>query len=96
MIYGREHTITLDEVLTAIKTKESQRSSELPESSRGESLNVKSKFGNYRSKKAGESDKPKFQKSWKTNESKESRTCHHCKKVGHIKKNCFMLKRKME
>ena len=55
-----------------------------------EILNVK-KFKNKFKPKAGGS---KNSQDKEKGDKKETRSCHYCKKPGHIKKNCFSWKRK--
>lgn len=93
MLYGRETTITLEEVQCALKAKELQKSS-LKQDVRSQALTV----GKFKKKKKKEGSGGQKQKTQKGSENgrKETRTCHYCKKPGHLKKNCFSWKRKQE
>ena len=88
--YGRDKPITLLEVQTALKTKEFQRQCTFQSSSTTEDLNVKK----YKGKGKNKSGFYKEQQESEKGQKKETRSCHYCKKPGHIKKNCFSWKRK--
>lgn len=91
ILYGRDSSLTYEEVLSALKAKEFQRSSINKTSDQSsEALNVKSG-----EKKAGKKKWQKKGKSEKKDEN-ETRSCHYCKKPGHLKKNCYAYKRKKE
>ena len=90
MLYGREKAITLVEVQSALKSKDLQRSGGGQNDASAEILNVK-KFKNKFKPKAGGS---KNSQDKEKGDKKETRSCHYCKKPGHIKKNCFSWKRK--
>lgn len=89
IMYGRDKTITLSEVQSALRAKDLQKSGagsgveQLPES-----LNIKKFKGKKGFKKGYESSKPA------ANDEKEKRSCHWCKKPGHLKRDCFAWKRK--
>lgn len=91
MLYGREASITLEEVQSALKAKEIQKESETKQSSAGESLNVKGKQFKKKFKKGGKEEKKPTQ-----SDERETRKCHYCKKPGHLKKDCFLWKKKQE
>ena len=90
IIYGRDKPITYTEVYSALMAKELQKTnSKGTDVQAQEALNVK-KF-----------KKPKFKKKYEENSKgstsdtqKETRSCHWCKKPGHLKKDCFAWKRK--
>ena len=87
MLYGREKSITFVEVQSALKTKEFQKSNGGQEVAT-EVLNVKkSKQSSTKGKNVF--PKPQPHKGKEKFEGKETRSCHYCKKPGHIKKNCF-------
>lgn len=93
MLYGRENTITYDEVQVALKTKEINKVSVKPLDPASESLNIRANDKKF-SKKKG---KGKFKSGKEKDEpAKETRSCHYCKKTGHLKKNCYSWKRKKE
>lgn len=96
MLYGRDNTITLEEVESALKSKELQRQNEgKQEASSGESLNVKQKLikGGFQKKNTQDFKKSSKEKG-KGADGKETRKCHYCKKPGHLKKDCFAIKKK--
>ena len=94
MLYGRERTITLEEVQSALKTKDLQKTSWGRQEPKAEALNI-NKFKGAKSKKSKQHGKKQsFQKDQDHGE-KETRSCHYCKKPGHLKKNCFSWKKKM-
>lgn len=73
ILYGRDSSLTYEEVLSTLKSKEFQRSSvNKPNDQSLEALNVKSV-----DKKSG---KKKWQKKAKSDkrEEKETRSCHYC------------------
>ena len=77
MLYGREKTISLVEVQSALKSKDLQRSGATPSSA--EVLNVKKYKGKFKPKGGGSKnsqDKEKWDK-------KETHSCHYCKKPGY-------------
>ena len=89
MLYGRETSITLEEVQSALKCKELQKEGSKATDSVAESLDIKGTKGKKGFKKKGTGQKQsKFQKPTQESE-KETRSCHYCKKPGHLKKNCF-------
>lgn len=80
--------ITLEEVQCVLRSKELQKSSTSSHEVGGQALNV----GKAKGKK-------KFfgqNKKQKPDNQKETRSCHYCKKSGHIKRDCFSRKRKKE
>ncbi|KAL1565167.1 E3 ubiquitin-protein ligase upl4 [Salvia divinorum] len=91
MLFGRENTISFDEVQSALKAKEFQRSNCKFTDASAESLSL-SADDKAPSKKKG-SKKPKWQKG-KKDDPRETRSCHWCKKPGHLKKDCYAFKRK--
>ena len=89
ILYGRDSSLTYEEVLTALKAKEFQKVSVAkPLDQAGEVLNVKSG-----DKKAG---KKKWQKKGKPEkkEEKETRLCHYCKKTGAPKEELLCIQKK--
>ena len=92
MLYGREQTITLEEVQSVIRAKEHQRRIEVKEETIGEGLVVKEKRS-FKSRKAYKG----FQKN--KNEVAQNGVklkCFHCHKEGHFKKNCPDRKKKFQ
>ena len=90
ILYGREKTVTLLEVQSALRSKELQKGEMRIEDSVSESLNVKKFKGKKPYKKVNEVSKNV------PSDQKETRSCHWCKKPDHIKKDCFAWKRKQE
>ena len=88
IMYGREGTITLLEVQSALRAKKLQNSGSRNGDPTSESLNIKGFKGKKPFKK--KFDAPKSS----GNEQKESRVCFWCKKPGHLKKDCFGWKKK--
>lgn len=70
MIHGRESSITLDEVVSAFKTKETQRSSHSNLSSVEEGLNVKTKFANAKFKRDTAIKKAKPHSRWRDSDNR--------------------------
>lgn len=91
MLLGRESKISYEEVHSALKLKYSQKSAlQLPDPGT-ESL--------YLKKNDKKESNKKFQKKQdkeKSESGKETRSCHYCKKPGHLKKACFAWKMKQE
>lgn len=85
MVHGREKTITLSEVKVALRAKKLQKTPSKASEAVAESLHIK-KFKKHKFKKKFEDGKPS------TSDSKETRSCHWCKKPGHLKKDCFAWK----
>lgn len=88
MMYGREGTIKFMEVQSALRAKELQDSGSKVGDSTSESLNIKGFKGKKAFKK--KYDGPKTSGA----NQKESRVCFWCKKLGHLKKDCFGWKKK--
>lgn len=83
IMYGREGTIALAEVESALRVKEMQKGVNKTQDSSVESLNVKK----FRGKKGSKKDRDVFKPS--SIDQKETRSCHWCKKPGHLKRDCF-------
>ena len=88
IMYGREKTITLLEVQSALRAKDLHKSNEKVQDPTSESLNVKKFKGKKFAKKNQESSKSS------SNDQKETRSCHWCKKPGHLKKDCYAWKKR--
>lgn len=96
MLFGRESAISLDEVQSALRAKELQKQNGGMQTSNGEGLNVTKFKMNYKKPRTPDSsDNKKPNGKPKETEQKETRKCHYCKKMGHIKKDCYSLKRKL-
>ncbi|CAJ2659843.1 unnamed protein product [Trifolium pratense] len=79
MLYGRENPVTLEEVQSALRSKELTKSNNLKVESGVDALNVSSGRGGGRGRKA----KGKGGDKW---------NCFHCQKKGHFKRDCPELK----
>ncbi|MCI52587.1 CC-NBS-LRR resistance protein, partial [Trifolium medium] len=79
MLYGKESTVTLEEVQSALKTKELTKFKHLKVENIVDALNVSSGKGGGRRRRA----RSKGGDRW---------TCFHCQKKGHFKRNCPELK----
>ena len=76
LLYGKEGTITLDEVQTAVKSKEFSKSKDLKIEDNGEDLNVSRGGGGRKGmSKSKRSDKSKIK-------------CFNCQKIGHFRRDC--------
>lgn len=91
ILLGRDSKVTYEEVHSALKMKEFQKAASKTIDPAAEGLNVKEEL-----KKSGKKKFQKKQKPWKekSGEEKETRSCHYCKKPGHLKKNRYALKKK--
>ena len=76
LLYGKEGTITLDEVQTAVKSKEFSKSKDLKIEDSGEGLNVS----------RGGGERKGMSKSKRSDKSKVK--CFNCQKIGHFKRDC--------
>ena len=88
IMYGREGTITLLEVQSALRAKEQQKGNAKGQEPISESLTIKK----FKSKKSFKKDHEGPKGTSK--DSKETRSCHWCKKPGHLKRDCYAWKRK--
>ena len=88
IMYGREGTITLLEVQTALRANELQSAGTKNVDPSSESLNIKEFKGKKGFKKKYDNPKPSG------SDQKETRVCFWCKKPGHLKKDCFGWKKK--
>ena len=91
MLFGRQNSITFEEVQSALKAKEFQKNSAKSVDLTAESLSVSANDKQQLKKKGPKKQK---QKQGKKEVGKESRSCHWCKKPGHLKKDCYAFKRK--
>ncbi|MCH81718.1 cytochrome P450 [Trifolium medium] len=81
MLYGKEDTITLDEVQSALRTKKLTKFKDLKVENSVDALNVSSGKGGGRSNRA--KSKPKEDDKWR---------CFHYQKICHFKRDCPELK----
>lgn len=97
MMYGRDGTIFLEEVQSALRAKELQKVNEGKHEPAREGLNIKHKFTKDRKQKRFPYDSKKLDHARnKDSEEKETRKCHFYKKQGHLKKDCYAYKNKQK
>uniref|UniRef100_A0A803Q6S7 CCHC-type domain-containing protein n=1 Tax=Cannabis sativa TaxID=3483 RepID=A0A803Q6S7_CANSA len=84
MMYGKS-SLTLEEVVTALMSKEIKRKSENSEENAGDGLLVRGKFQKKGNKAQGSPSKGK-------GNSKTKRRCYVCNKPTHLRKDCPILK----
>lgn len=94
MLFGRETSVSIEEVQSALRAKELQKQNDEKQGSSREGLNIKKFKANGKFKKNNFSSKKTPPNRPKESEVKETRKCHHCKKAGHLKEDCFSWKRK--
>lgn len=94
MLFGRETSITMEEVQHALRAKELQKQNEDQSGHQPEALNVK-KFKQWKTKKPEGKFKNPTQGKSKDPDQKETRRCRYCKKIGHLRRDCYSLKRKL-
>jgi hypothetical protein len=75
MLYGKEGTITLEEVQAALRTKKLTKSKELRADENGEGLSVSRRNGGSRGNQGKSGNKSKFK-------------CFNYHKMGHFNKDC--------
>jgi hypothetical protein len=75
MLYGKEGTVTLEEVQAALRTKELTKSKNLRTDENGEGLSVSRGNGGGRGNRGKSGNKSKFK-------------CFNCNKMGHFKNDC--------
>ena len=86
MLYGKEGTITLEEVQAALRTKELTKFKELKVDDSGEGLNVSRGRSENRGKGKGKNSRSKSRSKGGDNKTKYK--CFICHNYGHFKKDC--------
>ncbi|CAJ2646442.1 unnamed protein product [Trifolium pratense] len=85
LLYGKEGTITLDEVQSALRTKEMTKMRDLRIDDSGEGLNVTRGRSENKSKGKGKKHRSK---SRSKGDGGGKLKCYHCHEPGHFKKDC--------
>ena len=85
LLYGKEGTITLDEVQSALRTKEMTKMRDLRIDDSGEGLNVTRGKSENKSKGKGKKHRSK---SRSKGDGGGKLKCYHCHEPGHFKKDC--------
>ncbi|KAK2414224.1 cysteine-rich RECEPTOR kinase [Trifolium repens] len=85
LLFGKEGTITLDEVQSALRTKELSKFKDLKIEDSGEGLNVARGRSEYKGKGKGKKHRSK---SRPKGEGGSKFKCYHCHEPGHFKKDC--------
>ncbi|WJX45134.1 E3 ubiquitin-protein ligase upl4 [Trifolium repens] len=85
LLFGKEGTITLDEVQSTLRTKELSKFKDLKIEDNGEGLNVARGRSEYKGKGNG---KKYRSKSRPKGDSGSKFKCYHCHEPGHFKKDC--------
>ncbi|KAL8526510.1 hypothetical protein ACS0TY_015638 [Phlomoides rotata] len=88
ILFGRQSSITLEEVHVALKSKELQKVIDQASFSTGEGLTVKGKYLKKSNFKKGNTNKWQNKKTSETTTDTYVRKCFHCHEPGHYKKNC--------
>jgi len=78
MFYGKEGTVTLEEVQAALRTKELTKSKDLRIHERGEGLSVSRGNGGGRGNR-------------RKSDNKSKSKCFNCHKMGHFMKDCLEI-----
>ncbi|KAL8523239.1 hypothetical protein ACS0TY_013272 [Phlomoides rotata] len=87
-LFGRQSSLTLEDVLVALKSKELQKATDQASSSTGEGLTVKGKHQKKCNFKKENTNKWQNKKVFDVTTDTEVRKCFHCHEPGHYKKNC--------
>ncbi|CAJ2674023.1 unnamed protein product [Trifolium pratense] len=85
LLYGKEGTITLDEVQSTLRTKEMTKMRDLRIDDSGEGLNVARGRSENKSKGKGKKHRSK---SRSKGDGGGKLKCYHCHEPGHFKKDC--------
>ena len=75
ILYGKESTVTLEEVQATLRTKELTKSKDLGDDENGEGLSVSRRNGKGRGNRGKSGKKLNFK-------------CFNCQKMGHFQKDC--------
>lgn len=93
LIFGREKSLTLDEVQAVLRQKDEQKTAEGKGMHTGEGLTVRYKKSFHEKKKEKWQNKSQTKAREKQN-TEEKRKCFNCKKPRHLKKHCPLLRGK--
>ncbi|KAL8549463.1 hypothetical protein ACS0TY_008341 [Phlomoides rotata] len=88
ILFGRQGSITLEEVQVALKSKELYKVTDQASSSTCEGLTVKGKHLKKSNFKKGNTNKWRNKKASEATTDTDVRKCFHCHELGHYKKNC--------
>lgn len=84
--YGRT-SITLEEVISALKSKDLEIRAEKASSSNGENHTARRRPNQRSQSRENGKGRNRSSSRGPSESQKETQKCHHCKEVGHIRKN---------
>lgn len=90
--YGKE-TLSLEDVLSILKTKEFELNVEKGKKEKDESLFMRGRQPR-RSFSKGKDNSNRRSPARSKSRGKETRRCHHCGKIGHLRRFCWDLEKK--